>query len=251
MAGRGAAHNGVTMNREYHNWYSWRLNRHMEMLVFGHAGAKLLAFPTSQGRYYEWEDRGMIGALAGQIEAGHLQVYCVDSIDAESWYASWAHPGGRAYRHHQYFEYILNEVFTLMADKNPNDFVITAGPSFGAYHAMTLGLKHPGLVNRIIGLNGMYDIRSFTGGYSDSFVYFNNPVQFIPNENDAGRIHALQQLDIIMTAGLEDRLLDESRNMSRILWDKGIGNALREWDGWAHDWPWWRQQIVMYIGGHD
>ena len=69
----------------------------MEMVVFGHAGAKVLVFPTSQGRFYEWEDRGMIGALSEHINNGWVQVYCVDSIDSESWYAKWAHPGGRAW----------------------------------------------------------------------------------------------------------------------------------------------------------
>jgi diacylglycerol kinase family enzyme len=39
--------------------------------------------------------------------------------------------------------------------------------------------------------------------------------------------------------------------LSRILWEKGIGNALRLWDGWAHDWPWWRQMVTRYVGGAD
>ena len=33
------------------------------MLVFGHAGAPVLVFPTSQGRFYEFEDRGMVDVL--------------------------------------------------------------------------------------------------------------------------------------------------------------------------------------------
>jgi len=28
------------MNREYRSWYSPRLNREMELLVFGHSGAR-------------------------------------------------------------------------------------------------------------------------------------------------------------------------------------------------------------------
>jgi esterase/lipase superfamily enzyme len=58
------------MNREYHKWYSSRLGRDMELLVFGHAGLPVMVFPTSGGRFYEFEDRGMIGALAGKIDAG-------------------------------------------------------------------------------------------------------------------------------------------------------------------------------------
>ncbi len=35
------------MNREYLRWFSPSLQRDMEMLVFGHAGARVLVFPTS------------------------------------------------------------------------------------------------------------------------------------------------------------------------------------------------------------
>ena len=52
------------MNREYHKAYSQELHRDMEALVFGHAGTPLLVFPTSMGKFFEYEDRGMIGVLA-------------------------------------------------------------------------------------------------------------------------------------------------------------------------------------------
>ena len=87
------------MNREYHSWHSPALHRNMELLIFGHAGARVLVFPTSKGRFYEWEDRGMMGALGEHLEQGWVQLYCVDSVDEESWYAFWKHPGDRAWRH--------------------------------------------------------------------------------------------------------------------------------------------------------
>jgi len=239
------------MNREYHYWFSPSLNRHMELLVFGHAGARVLVFPTSQGRFFEWEDRGMMWALREPIERGWLQLYCVDSVDSESWYCGWAHPGGRAYRHAQYDGYLVNEVLPFSAEKNDNPYLITVGASFGGFHAMTFGLKHPFHVSRILSMSGLYDIRGFTGGYSDDNVYFNNPVQFIPNEPDGDRLRRLRQLDIIMATGREDRLIASAREMSRVLWGRGIGNALREWDGWAHDWPYWQKMISLYISGHD
>ena len=55
------------MNREYHKWFSPRLGRDMELLVFGHAGLPILVFPTSGGRFYEFEDRQMVAAVAGNI----------------------------------------------------------------------------------------------------------------------------------------------------------------------------------------
>ena len=239
------------MNREYHQWFSPSLNREMELLVFGHAGARVIVFPTSQARFHEWEDRELVGALGEHLERGWLQLFCVDSVDAESWYCDWAHPSGRAYRHTQYDNYLYHEVLPFTQSKNSNPFLITTGASFGAYHAMTFGLKHPEMVNRVLAMSGLYDIRRFTYGYSDDNVYFNNPMQFIPNESDPQRLDLLRQMDVIMVVGRTDWLVQSARDLSGLLWGKGIGNALREWDGWYHDWPHWYRMLPMYIGGHD
>src|SRR5713101_6302295 len=56
------------MNREYNKQYSHELGRDMESLVFGHAGQPIVVFPTSRGRFFEYEDAGMIGALAGKLD---------------------------------------------------------------------------------------------------------------------------------------------------------------------------------------
>src|SRR3954453_3189965 len=80
------------MNREYHRWYSPALGHEMELLIFGHGGARLLVYPTSLARFYEWEDRGMIGALHQHLERGWVQAYCLDGIDREAWYARHRHP---------------------------------------------------------------------------------------------------------------------------------------------------------------
>lgn len=237
---------------EYHRWWSPSLRRDMELLIFGYAGVRVLIFPTSQGRFYEWEDRGMVwGTLGDQVRRGQLQLYCVDSVDSESWYCSWAHPSGRAYRNTEYYNYLYDEVLPLSVQKNSNPFLITLGASFGAYHAMTFGLKYPDKVSRIIGLSGLYDIRGFTNGYSDENVYLNNPMQFIQNEHEPQRLAQLYRLDVVMAVGCEDRLVQSSRDLSGLLWSKDIGNALREWDGWSHDWPYWDKMVRLYINGHD
>jgi esterase/lipase superfamily enzyme len=239
------------MNREYHRWHSQSLNRDMEMLVFGHGGARVLVFPTSQGKFYEWEDRGMMRALSDHIHNGWLQLYCVDSIDAESWYCGWAHPSGRAYRHTQYDSYLFNEVLPFSQRKNSNPFLMTVGASFGGYHAMNFGLRYPDHVSRIVAMSGIYDIRRFTDGYYDDNVYYNNPIDFITNEHQPQRLELLRKLDIIIATGREDSLYEGARAFSTALWTKGIGNALREWDGWAHDWQFWEKMLLLYIGGHD
>lgn len=239
------------MHREHVRWYSPALEREMDLLIFGHAGARALVFPSSMGRFFEWEDQGMIGALGEHLERGWLQLYCVDSVDADSWYAKWKHPADRARYHGRYDRYLHDEVLPLTRLRNLNPFLITTGASFGAYHALTFALRYPFEVGRAIGLSGVYDIREITDGYTDGEVYPFNPPEFLGNEHDPHRIAALQRLDLILAIGRDDQMRGNSEYFSGKLWERGIGNALRIWDGWAHDWPYWRQMIVKYIGGHD
>jgi esterase/lipase superfamily enzyme len=239
------------MHREHHRWYSPALGRDMDLLVHGHAGARVLVFPSSMGRFFEWEDRGMMNALGHHIEQGWLQLYSVDSVDEESWYAKWKHPADRARRHAQYDAYLYHEVLPLTRAKNANPFCITIGASFGAYHAMTFGLRHPDAVGRIIGLSGLYDIREQTGGWSDETVYHYNPGDFIGGEHDPGRLALLENIDIVMAIGRDDPMRGNNEWFSGRLWSKGIWHALRLWDGWAHDWPYWQRMVVQYIGGSD
>ena len=239
------------MHREHVRWFSPRLDRDMELLVFGHAGARVLVFPSSMGRFFEWEDQGMIAALGEQLERGWLQLYCVDSVDAESWYAKYKHPADRAFWHSRYDAYLRDEVLPLTQSKNPDPYLITTGASFGAYHALTFALRYPHLVSRAIGLSGVYDIREVTDGYSDQHIYPYNPAEFILGETDPARVAAMHRLDIVLAIGQDDPLRGNSEYFSGRLWSKGIGNALRIWDGWAHDWPYWRQMIRTYIGGSD
>ena len=239
------------MHREYHRWFSPSLGREMELLQFGHGGARVLVFPTSMGRFHEWEDRGMVGTLAEHVERGWLQLWCVDSVDGESWYAKHKHPADRARRHEDYERYLLHEVLPLTVSRNANPYLIATGASFGAYHAANLAFRHPHLVGRLLGLSGLYYITEQTGGWSNDTIYFNDPSAFVRNEHEHWRLEAMRRMDIIFAIGRDDPMRANNEWMSRVLWEKGIGNALRLWDGWAHDWPWWHRMVRQYIGGHD
>ena len=50
-------------------------------------------------------------------------------------------------------------------------------------------------------------------------------------------------MDIILVTGRDDAFVENNRHLSGALWERGVGNALRIWDGWAHDWPWWKQMV--------
>lgn len=49
-----------------------------------------------------------------KYETGLLQAFCVDSVDAESWYNKAAHPRNRAARHNQFDRYLVHEVVPFM-----------------------------------------------------------------------------------------------------------------------------------------
>ncbi len=239
------------MRREYFRWWSPALQRDMELLVVGHSGARVIVFPTSMGKFYEWEDRGMMEAMRWQIERGWFQFFCVDSADAESWYNYGAHPGYRAYRQVQYERYILDEVIPLSWNMNRTPYLITTGASFGAYHAVNMALRWPQVFQRALGMSGIYDISRWVPGYQDDNVYFNNPVSYIKNAHDPRHLDRLRRLDLIIVVGEHDPHIGHNRYFSDLLWQKNIWHALRVWDGWAHDWPWWQQMLPMYIGGAD
>lgn len=239
------------MHRSHHQWHSPALGRQMELLVFGHAGPPMIVFPTSMGRFYEFEDRGMISALAEPIRQGWVQVYCLDSVDSESWYCSWAHPRGRLARHDQYERYVLDEVLPFVRANNSNPFTILHGSSFGAIHAMLFGLRHPERFNRVLAFAGYYDIGRFLDGYYDEEVHHHHPINMIRELHDPAQIERLRQLEIIMAIGRDDPAATTNAQLSDALWSKGVWHAMRWWDGWAHDWPWWQKMIQIYLAGAD
>lgn len=233
-------------------WNSPALHgRSMECRIHGHAGPRVIVFPSSMGWNREWEDQGMCHAVGDWLESGALQLVCVPSEDERSWYDESIPYRDRAEWHARYDAYLRDEVLPATAERNPNDFVITAGSSFGGYHALCFATRYPHLVGRALVMSGLCDITRLTNGWSDDLVYFYNPAAFLRHERDPERIAALQRLDLILAVGRDDTLCAQNAELSAMLWQRGIGNALRVWDGWAHDWPWWRQMLRLYIGGHD
>ena len=223
------------------------------MRVFGHAGARVLVFPTTWGDENEWPNRHMFrhGVLGEHVSNGWIQVFCLDANHNDSWYDKSVHPGHRGYMHLRYDAYLRDEVIPFTRWVNQNPYAMAVGTSFGAYHAMTFGLRNPWLVDRIIGLSGMYDITGMTGGHYDQNVHLSNPPGFVAHESNPDVIRRWQQLDIIMAIGKDDPNIQDNRDFSGVLWGKGVGNALREWNGWSHDWPYWERMIRMYINGSD
>jgi esterase/lipase superfamily enzyme len=242
------------MHREYHRWFSSRLNRDMELLVFGHAGAKVLVFPTRDGSFHEYEDLRIVKSLAAKINAGHLQLWCLDSIAWESLYCFWCQPADRIRRHIQFEEYILNEVMPLMQQKNPYPCTIAHGCSLGAFQAAAMAFRYPQLFQKLAVFSGRYDltlaVESFHdlfNGYYDENIYFHTPTHFLSGLTCDWRLESLRRMDIVMVIGAEDPFLGNNRHLSEILHAKGIPHQLHLWEGRAHRGYFWRKMAQIYI----
>src|SRR5713226_9053475 len=183
-AHRGKPRAADRMKRDYRKWWSPALGRDMELLVFGDRGTPVIAFPTSMGRFYQWEDFGMVAHMAQRINEGWLQLWCVDSVDGESFYDKQKPPQERAARHLAYERYLVDEVVPAIRAENPVDYLVTAGASFGAFHALAFVTRRPGIARKAIGLSGAYDAARWFGDLREGDAYFVNPMAFLPLLND-------------------------------------------------------------------
>ena len=236
------------MKREYHKWFSPRLGRDMELLVFGHGGLPAVVFPTSCGRFFEFEDRGMVGAIQGDIEAGRVQLLCVDSVDAESWYNRDVSPRWRIARHMQYEDYVMQEVLPLVRRMNGNPLLGAIGCSFGGYHAANIALRHPDVFTGFLSMGGAFDISSFLSGYHDQDCYFNLPTQYLANMSDPWFLDRYRRNQYVLATGEHDQCWNQNERLATIMRSRGIPVRFDVWrDETGHDWPWWQKMIRTYL----
>jgi esterase/lipase superfamily enzyme len=229
--------------RQYRRDWSPALGRDMEALRFGVAGLPMLVFPTSVGRFYQWEDFGLVAALEDKIMGGYIQLWCVDSIDDESWYATNLAPGDRVARHFQYERYLIDELIPKMP-RHP----VTVGTSFGATHALLIALRFPQRISGFIGLSGAYDTARWLDGQGGDDAFFANPMAFLPGLTDESYLQPLRSMEKkIIATGEGDANVEESVQVAGLMNDKAIGVTLDIWPGWAHDWPYWGEMMRRYV----
>lgn len=231
------------MREELKKWYSPNLNKDMETLVFGHGGFPIILFPTSMGRYYENKDFKLIQSVENFINEGKIKIYCPDSIDAMSWYNKNIHPAERVKNHIWYDKFLLEELLPLAKNETGRDKVVTAGCSFGGYHAVNFAFRHPWAVSHIFSLSGAFDIRGQLDGFYNDDVYFNNPVDYLPNNINP----ELWDLKIVLGTSDRDICRADNENLSGILHQKGIKHWLDIRPNADHDWPIWRDMFPEYI----
>lgn len=231
------------MKEELKEWYSPGLNMDIKTLIFGHSGQPIILFPTSMGSYYQNKDFKLLDAIAGFINDGKVKVYCPDGIDNLSWYNKSIHPADRVNNHICYDKFILEELLPLAKHETGYDKIITAGCSFGGYHAVNFAFRHPWAVSHVFSMSGAFDISTQLDGFYNDEAYFNNPVDFIPNDINP----EIWQLKIVLGTSDRDMCKADNERLSEILNKKGINHWLDIRHNADHDWPIWREMLPDYL----
>jgi esterase/lipase superfamily enzyme len=240
------------MNVEYHVWWSPFLSQDMELKVYGKEGKPVMVFPSSGGRFFEYEGFGMVEACRSFIEAGRIALVTVDSVDGQSWLNQSAHPADRARRHNEYDRYIVEEVVPFVHGHLPGPkTVLATGCSLGAYHAANFFFRHPDVFDGVIALSGVYHLSQYIGGYMDDNVYFNTPLAYLPGLEDPWYLERYRKSQIVFCVGQgawEDEMIKDTRAMEAILRSKDIPAWVDFWGHDVnHDWPWWRRQLPYFL----
>jgi len=243
------------MNRESAELWSGAIGSAGTVIRYGHWGRPALAFPSEGGHATDFENNGMVDAVADLIDAGRLKLYCVDSYDAASWSDQEIPLEERARRHGRYESWILGDVLPwIHRDCGGPAEVITLGCSMGAYHAANFALKRADLFPLAMCLSGQYDPSSWNGwGERGQETYFNSPLDYVANL-DGDHLNWLRDhVSLLLVCGQgqwEDTTgaLQSTKQFAALLAAKGIKHEADLW-GYdvPHDWPSWRAQLAHHM----
>jgi esterase/lipase superfamily enzyme len=239
------------MRKDWFGWQTHRLPRDARVVRWGHYGRPVLLFPTAGGDCEEAERQGLIGALAGLIDAGRIKVYSIDGVAGQHWISRQHSPEYCSLVQNRFHDYIYEEVVPLIRSDCASDGIeiVATGASFGAFYAVTALCKHPDAFSMALGMSGTYDLTSYLqDSWSDDF-YFSSPLHFLPNLGEGWQLEALRRRWIVLATG-SGRWEDpgESWRLAGVLGAKGIPNRVDDWGpGVDHDWPSWHAMLPKYL----
>jgi esterase/lipase superfamily enzyme len=226
------------------------------VIAYGHYGRPVLVFPSEQGRAEDFENNGMVGAVADLIDAGRIKLYCVDSADGYSWSDNSVSTEERARRHGRYESWIVEQVLPWISDDcaGEEEFV-TLGCSLGAFHAANFALKRADLFPLALCFSGNYDPSTWQAwGEQGHETYFNNPMSYVANLEGDHLDWLRSRVNLLLVVGQgawevhPTQSLPSTRAFAAVLASKGIRHELDLW-GYdvPHDWDSWRAQLAHHL----
>lgn len=248
------------MHIAYYRDYSNILNREMEFKVFGHAGKPCIVFPAQDGNFYDFENFGMVNSVEKYINAGQLQLFCIQSIDKETWSSRMPSEYQRMQLHEDWVSYVIDELLPRLyaihnttAQENYQGKFMTTGVSMGAYHALNFLLRFPERFDATICLSGLYRASYFFPNYHEELVYRNSPVDYMANmPSHHPYLEKYRNCWITLCCG-QGNWEEEGIKDAHALETEFKKLDVPAWiDFWGfdvcHDWPWWQKQFPYYVG---
>lgn len=245
----------------YYKEWSAVLGREMEFKVFGQGGCPVLALPGRGGRFYDWEDQGLVAACAPLLHAGRMQLFCADGLDGEGLLDADLPLRRRAEMQEEYFCYLTRElaprILALNAaeDKEEKTALWCAGVDIGAYQAVNCRLRRPALFAGAVGLSGLYDLHRFAPGQDiarDDLWLRNSPTEYLGLDGlvDKALLAEAQPDQLTLCAGqgpYEQDALADTQALAQLLQAQGLPVHLEVWgNDVAHDWYWWGRQWNLF-----
>jgi len=241
-----------TVPRQLDGWHSPTTSLDMPIVTYGWAGHPLLLFPTAAADYLENERFFLVKSIEPAILAGQVRVFSIDSINRYAWMDPKVPVPEQARRQNLYARYIEDEVvpYIRQACGNPEARIVTAGASFGAFHAANSLFRRPDLFAGMIGMSGFYDLEgSYFKGYSDENCYFNNPCWYLRDlEGEPLQLLRTACRIAILSGRGAYELPEASQKLAGVLSARGIPHVCDIWGPDVnHDWPWWRRMLPHYL----
>lgn len=225
------------------------LDREMEYRIYGGGGKLCVAFPSQGGRYYDFENFGMVDSLRPWLDSGRLTLLCPDGVDRETWSNYQADPRTRIELQERWFRYITEELLPRVGPREGK--AIVTGCSMGGFHAGNFFFRRPDLFDTVIALSGLFHADYFFHDYMDDLVYANSPLHFLRDLPEE-RLAPYRAGRIILCVGQgawEGDLLDSTRRMDALLREREIPAWVDYWGfDVSHDWCWWQKQLPYFMG---
>ena len=242
------------MTARHTSFFSPVLNQSLDVMMYGQGGMPCLVFPSQNGKAGDYAGFGMVEVMRPWLDTGKLRLYCVDSLDEQTWSAYHQPPRERMERQEAWIRHLTQEfVPFIKRDSGFEGRLMTTGCSMGAFHAANIIFRFPDIFGTAVALSGAFDASWLMYQYMDDLVYLNSPVHSIAGM-PAGHPFIARYNDsrIILCCGQgawEEEML---RSLS-LLEEAMIRRGIRAWvDRWGydvnHDWDWWRRQLAYYLG---
>lgn len=228
------------------------LGRRVHVWSFGEVGRPLVVFPSNAGVAHEWDNGGMIDALAPLLRAGRMKIYCPETNVSKSFSGSGS-LGARMAHHKAYEHFVLETLVPFIRHDcmAPDARMVATGCSVGALYASLFVLKHPETFSRALCLSGTYRGSKFFGGAHHEEVYLNDPLAFLPNLRGGPLQHVRRNAHLTLVVGRgahEHGCIPETAEMGALLERKGIPHHLAFWgEDSSHTYPWWQRQARHYL----